>query len=64
MQINGLLIPAGEPSGVVFSIEVYDWMHCVAHCRDSLSMNVTQSLDTVWVQRKLMGHETDQPMRL
>ena len=58
---------SAQASGVVFTIEVYDSMHCAAHCRDSafsLSMNVTQSLDTVWLQRKLMGHETDQPMRL
>ena len=53
MQINGLLRP-GEPglvASVVLIFEVYDSMHCAAHCRDSafsLSMNVTQSLDTVY----------------
>ena len=52
MQINGLHSPRGaRPSAsVVFNIEVYDSVHCAAHCRDSafsLSMNVTQSLDTV-----------------
>ena len=50
MQINGLLRP-GEPGPVLCSIfKVYDSLHCAAHCRDSafsLSMNVTQSLDTV-----------------
>ena len=50
MQINGLHSPRGARPSVVFNIEVYDSVHCAAHCRDSafsLSMNVTQSLDTV-----------------